>query len=149
MCCLVVGWWGYRRLMWRHLMVYKTSVGYPALPGTISQFHREIVPCRLICGPCGLWVGVSPPQIKFLHTNPPRGATFVCWPPPNSLPFRVLQMGSLKGVPPGVNISGCPLARCRARVKWGAHAKFQGDWLCRSGGRPPDLHTHIHTFIFI
>jgi len=35
-------------------------------------------------GPCGLWAGVSPPQINFLYTNPPRGATFVCWPPPNS-----------------------------------------------------------------
>ena len=25
----------------------------------------------------------EPPQIKFLYTNPPRGATFVCWPRPN------------------------------------------------------------------
>ncbi len=25
-----------------------TSVGYPALPGTNSQFHCKIVPCRLI-----------------------------------------------------------------------------------------------------
>ncbi len=30
----------------------------------------------------------SPPQIKFYMANPPRGATIVCWPPPNSLPFR-------------------------------------------------------------
>jgi hypothetical protein len=58
-------------------------VGYPALPGTILQFHCKKVPCRLIKWPCGLWVGVSPPQIKFLYTNPPQGATFVCWPPPN------------------------------------------------------------------
>jgi hypothetical protein len=59
-------------------------VGYPALLGTMSQFHCEIVPCRLIKGPSRLWVEVSPPQIKFLYTNPPRGATFVCWPLPNS-----------------------------------------------------------------
>ena len=35
-------------------------------------------------GPCRPGVGVSPPQIKFYHANPPRGATFVCWPPQNS-----------------------------------------------------------------
>ena len=35
-------------------------------------------------GPCGPVVGVSPPQIKFYRTNPPRGATFVCRPPPYS-----------------------------------------------------------------
>ncbi len=35
-------------------------------------------------GPCGPRVGVSPPQIKFFYSNLPRGATFVCWPPPNS-----------------------------------------------------------------
>ncbi len=29
-------------------------------------------------------VGGSSAQIKFLYTNPPLGATFVCWPPPNS-----------------------------------------------------------------
>ncbi len=28
--------------------LFKTSVGYPALPGTISQYNCEIVPCRLI-----------------------------------------------------------------------------------------------------
>ena len=44
----------------------------------------------------------------------------------------------------GVNISGCPLAWCRARVKWGAHAKFRGDRLCRSGGLLPDLHFHLY-----
>ena len=87
----------------------------------------------------------EPPQINFLYTNPPRGATFVCWPPPNSLPFREFQMGSLKGVPLGADILGHPLAWCRAQVKWGAHAKFWGDSLCRSGGRPPDIHTHTHT----
>jgi hypothetical protein len=27
---------------------------------------------------------VSPSKIYFLYTNPPRGATFVCWIPPNS-----------------------------------------------------------------
>jgi hypothetical protein len=26
----------------------------------------------------------EPPQIKFYQANPPRGATFVCWPLPNS-----------------------------------------------------------------
>ncbi len=35
-------------------------------------------------GPYGPGVGVSPPQIKFYMANPPRGATFVYWPPPNS-----------------------------------------------------------------
>jgi hypothetical protein len=34
--------------------------------------------------PCRPGVGVSPPQIKFYHANPPRGATFVCWPPQNN-----------------------------------------------------------------
>ncbi len=45
------------------------------------------------------------------------------------------------------NILGFPLAWCRARVKWGAHTKFQGDGLCGSGGRPPDIHTHFHLYI--
>ena len=35
-------------------------------------------------GPYRPGVGVSPPQIKFHMANPPRGAIFVCWPPPNS-----------------------------------------------------------------
>jgi hypothetical protein len=35
-------------------------------------------------GPCGPGVGVSPPQIKFYMANPPRGAIFICWPPPYS-----------------------------------------------------------------
>ncbi len=99
--------------------------------------------------PWGPGVGVSPLQIKLYHTNPPKGATFVCWPPPNSLTFREFQTGSLKGVPLGADILGRPLAWCQAQVKWGAHAKFRGDRLCRSGGRPPDTHTHTHTFIFI
>ena len=30
-------------------------------------------------------------------------------------------------------------------MKLGAHAKFRGDGLCGSGGRPPDIHTHTHT----
>ncbi len=132
----------------------------------------------------------EPPQIKFLYTNPPRGATFVSWPPPNTqsvnphligwilgaqgqgeppankillkkpIPrskfcllspaqFFILQEisdGVTIGVPLGADIWGRPLARCRARVKWGAHAKFWGDGLCRSGGRPPDIHTYIHTY---
>ncbi len=37
-------------------------------------------------GPCGLGVGVSPPQIEFYQVNLPRGATFVCWPTLNSIP---------------------------------------------------------------
>ncbi len=120
--------------------------------------------------PAGPGLGWAPLQIKFYQANPPRGvtfvcwplqnyqckspiwwsgpsrgATFVCWPPPNSVPFRVFQTGSLWGVPPGANIWGRPLAWCRARVKWGAHAKFRGDGLCGSGGRLLDIHTHTHT----
>ncbi len=34
--------------------------------------------------PAGPRFGVSPPKIKFYIANPPRGAIFVCWPPPNS-----------------------------------------------------------------
>jgi hypothetical protein len=35
--------------VWTYLnILYYTSLGYPALPGTISQYHCEIVPCRLI-----------------------------------------------------------------------------------------------------
>ena len=35
-------------------------------------------------GPCGPQVWGEPPKIKFYIANPPRGATFVCWPLPNS-----------------------------------------------------------------
>ncbi len=34
--------------------------------------------------PAGPLVGVSPPQIEIYQANPPRGATFACWPPPYS-----------------------------------------------------------------
>jgi hypothetical protein len=34
--------------------------------------------------PAGQGLGWAPPQIKFYHANPPRGATFVWWPPQNS-----------------------------------------------------------------
>ncbi len=57
----------------------------------------------------------EPPTNNFLYSNPPQGTTFVCWPPPKSLPFRVFQTGSLQGVPPGVNIWGRPLAQGEMR----------------------------------
>jgi hypothetical protein len=50
-------------------------------------------------GPCGLWVGVSPPQIRFLFSNPPQGATFVCWPPPNSQSIHPHLVGSTLRAP--------------------------------------------------
>ena len=39
-------------LQWQHMVfllpLLRTNVGYPALPGSISQYNCEIVPCRLI-----------------------------------------------------------------------------------------------------
>ncbi len=73
-----------------------TSVGYPVLPGTISQFHCEIVPGRFSKDPEGFGFGWAPTN-KISYTNPPQGETFVCWPPPNYLPLWVFQTGSLWG----------------------------------------------------
>ncbi len=36
---------------------------------------------------------VSPAQIKFLYANLPQGATFVCWPVPNSQGIYPLLVG--------------------------------------------------------
>jgi hypothetical protein len=44
-----------------------------------SQFYTLI----WWSGPCGPGIEVSPPQIKFYQANPPREATFDCWPPQN------------------------------------------------------------------
>jgi hypothetical protein len=146
-------------------------VGYPALPQTISQFHREIVPCRLIYGtegqkwaglwagrwagppayhqsqvkseapakfqddsskantpfwwggPCGPVVRLSTPKIKILYTNPPRGATFVCWPPPNSQIIHPHLVGwtlcaRVKGEPPKIKFYQATPTRRAAFVCW-------------------------------
>ena len=48
-----------------------------------ALFSMQIPPFGGV-DPAGLRFGVSPPKIKFHMANPPRGAIFVCWPPPNS-----------------------------------------------------------------
>ena len=118
-------------------------MGYPALPGTISKFHCEIVPCRLIYGPCGLWVGVSTPQIKMLCTNPPQGATFVCWPLPNSQSIHphfvgwILRAPGLGEPPTNKILHGKPTPRSNFCLL--APAQFftlQGFRRCHYGGYP-------------
>ncbi len=64
------------------------------------QSSKCCLPGRFSKGPGGFGLGWAPTN-KILYTNPPQGATFVCWPPPNYLPFWVFQTGSLWGVPPG------------------------------------------------
>ena len=87
----------------------RTSVSYPPLPGTISQYNCEIVHAE--------WS-------KELRSKSGRA-------------------GAMAGPGPGVNFWGRPLAWFRAPVKWGAHAKFRRDSLCRSA------HTHILSPLYI
>jgi hypothetical protein len=82
---------------------------------------------------------------KILSGKPTPRSNFCLLAPAQSLTHREFQMGSVWEVSLGADIWGHLLARCRARVKWEAHAKFRGDGLCGSGGRPPDIHTHRHT----
>ncbi len=80
----------------------------------------------------------EPPTNKILHCKPTTRRNFCLLPPqPILLPFRVFQTGSL-----GSTFGGCPLARCRARVKWGTHAKFWGDTYIHT-----HTHTHFHLYI--
>ncbi len=62
-------------------------------------------------------VGVSPPQIKFSHANPPQGATFVCWPLPYSyckhlhLVGWTLRAQGWSELPKNRNLPGKPTPR--------------------------------------
>jgi len=48
----------YKSFIMPLLHILNTSVGYPSLPRTISQYNCEIVPCRLIYGTKGQkWAG--------------------------------------------------------------------------------------------
>ncbi len=87
----------------------------------------------------------EPPANKILSGKPTPRSNFCLLAPAQSLTLPGISDGVSMGGTPGADIWGRPLARCRARVKWGAHANFRGDGLCGSGGRPPDIHTHTHT----
>jgi hypothetical protein len=91
----------------------------------------------------------GPPTNKILLSKPTPRSNFCLLAPAQSLTLQWISDRVTLGCTPGGQHWGRPLAWFQARVKWGAHAKFWGDWLCRSGGRPPDIHTYIHTFIFI
>ena len=85
-----------------------------------------------------------------LYTNPPLGAAFVCWPPPNSLPFRVFQTGSLWGYPQGSTFGVAP---------WlGAEPGWNEEPIPNFGvigcvgpaaGRRTYIHTHTHFHLYI
>jgi hypothetical protein len=103
-------------------------------------------------GLCGPEVWVRPPQIKFY----PEEQLLFAGPHPIFYPSGFFRRGHYRCVPLGVNIWGHPLAQCRARVKWGAQAKFWGDAArythTHTHTHPPShthppTHTHAHTYI--
>ena len=116
-----------------------TFVCWP-LPNSLN-IHPHLVGWTLRAPGLG-----EPPTNKILHGKPTPRSNFCLLAPTQFFTLQGFSDGVTVGGTPGVNIWVRPLARCRARVKWGAHAKFWGDGLCGSGGRPPDTHTHTHTY---
>jgi hypothetical protein len=95
-------------------------------------------------GPCGPGVGVSPPQIEIYQANPSRGATFACWPPPNShCKYPHLVEGTLRawcwGEPPQIKFYLANLPRGATFVCWPppfSHCKYPHlvEWTLRARG---------------
>ncbi len=123
-----------------------------------AQFSTQIPSFRGM-DPAGPRFGVSPPKIKFYMANPPRGATFVCWPPPNSQRIHphlvewTLRAPGLGEPPINKILHGKPTLKSNFCLL--ATAQFLtlqriSDWVSMGGtpgGRQTHTHTHFHLYI--
>ena len=131
----------------RNSFIFCTSWAPRRCPGLFHNFIVKKSRADWSKDPAGFGLGWAPHK-KKLYSNLTWGATFVCWPPPNSLPFRGFQRGHYGGYPRGSTFGVAPWLG--AEPGWNEEPMPNFTVIGCVGpaaGRRTYTHTHFHLYI--